>query len=142
MNNLPEDMLLYIKENCYNSNGLLNLKKTNKQFNKLITRFSIQKKICSNLYKNFVNKDINICVNTNCYYDTWDLYEDIYHYGYRRYIHHHQYALNNTTIFINKKEYHIFSPYCSECLKNYVFIGDNKNVINNLTMNQVNIEYK
>jgi hypothetical protein len=108
MNNLPEDMLLYIKKTCYNSSSLLNLKKTNKQFNKLITRFSIQKIICSNLYKNFVNKYRINCININC----------------EKYIH-YQRALNETNIIINNKEYRIFTSYCSKCLKKYVLIDDN-----------------
>ena len=139
MNDLPEDMILYIKENLYDYSDLLNLKKTNKQFDKLVTRFSIIKLM---LYGKILNyKHIEMCINFDCFWDTIDIYENIYHYGYRRYLHYHQYALNQTNIIINNKQYDICSPYCTECLKQYILIGDKKNVINNLIMDQVKIEY-
>ena len=124
MNDLPEDMILYIKENLYDYSDLLNLKKTNKQFDKLITRFSIIKLM---LYGKILNyKHIEMCINVDCFWDTCDIYEDIYHYGYRRYLHHHQCALNKTTIIINNNQYDICSPYCTECLKVHILIGDKK----------------
>ena len=94
------------------------------------------------LYGKFLNyKPTEMCINIDCYYDTWDIYEDIYHYGYRRYIHSHQCALNKTTITINNKQYNTHTPYCSECFMKYVLIGDKKNVRHNLIMDEVNIEY-
>lgn len=118
---------------------LLNLKTTCKSFDNLIPVFYLNKNILE--YKFAIYIPIRMCVNENCYYDTCDIYEDIYHYGYRRYIHTHQYALNHSTITINKEKHNICIPYCCECFKQFVLIGDNNNTVNHLIENKVDIEY-
>ena len=119
---------------------LLNLKISCKYFDKLITQFSIGKLM---LYGKFTNyKPTEMCINIDCYDETLDIYEDVYHQGYRYYIHSHQWALNKNTITINNKQYNIHTPYCSECFTKYVLIGDKPFVRHNLIMDQVNIEYK
>ena len=116
MDYLPKDLILYIKEYFYDYTDLLNLKNTCKDMDKLITDFSLKKLI---LYGKFTNyKHIKLCINIDCYYDTQDIYEDVYYHGYRRYIHSHQDSLNKTIITINNKRYNIFTPYCCECFKN------------------------
>ena len=140
MDYLPGDIICYIKEYFYDYDDLLNLKIACKYFDKLITSFSLGKLM---LYGKFLNyKDTEMCANIDCYDDTCDIYENIYHFGYRRYIHSHQYASNKSFISINKHLYIIDTPYCRECFKKYVLIGDKKNIINNLIIDEVNIEYK
>jgi hypothetical protein len=67
------------------------------------------------------------CINKYCADDTEDIVEHVWNYHYPRYIHHTQFALNETTIVINEKSYDFNSHYCCECLKKYVLVGDNKN---------------
>lgn len=67
------------------------------------------------------------CVNKNCANDTEDIVEYVWNYGYSRYIHHTQFALNETTIVVNGNPYDVNTPYCCECFKKYVLVGDNTN---------------
>ena len=138
MNYIPDDIILYIKELIYYPKDLLNFKITCKSYEKMITTFSLSKL----MIQGKINyKPIEMCINIDCYDDTCDIYENVYNYGYRRYIHYHQYALNKTIITINKNKYKIFTPYCCECFTQYVLIGDKKNVTRNLIIDKVNIEY-
>ena len=86
--------------------------------------FTIAKHKMSKLFGNF-NKCSNLCVNKNCADETEDILEYVWHYGYSRYIHHTQFALNKTTIIVNGKSYDVNTPYCCECFKYYVLVGDN-----------------
>ena len=139
MDNVPDDILLNIKEYIYDYEDLLNLKSTCISFDKLITHFTLGKLMLYGKFNNY--KSTIACVNFDCYWDTGDIFEDVYHNGYRRYIHSHQCALNKTTITINNKQYTTHTPYCSECFTNYVLIGDKPNVRHNLMMDEVNIDY-
>tara|TARA_B110001452_G_scaffold18458_1_gene14989 strand:- start:1030 stop:1449 length:420 start_codon:yes stop_codon:yes gene_type:complete len=139
MDCLPYDIIWYINEYLYDYEDLLNLKITCKSFDKMITAFSLGKLMLAGKFINY--KPIEMCINIDCYDDTWDIYEDVYHAGYRHYIHSHQPSLNQTNMIVNRKQYKMFSPYCSECFMKYVLIGDKKNVTHNLIMDQVNIEY-
>lgn len=139
MNDMPEDIIYYLNEYIHNYQDLLNFKFTCKSFHNSITSFSLAKLM---LYEKFLNyKSVNMCVNIDCYDDTQDIYEEVYNYRNRRYIHWHQDAINKKTITINKKKYNIYSPYCSECFTNYVLIYDKKNVTHNFVMDEVNIDY-
>ena len=134
-----DDIIYYIIDYLYNTEDKLNLKKTCKYFNKYIRQFSLAKKLLVNkltLYSNILN-----CVNIDCYYDTMEIYENIYHYDYQRYIHFHQNALNKTYITINNQKYIIDSPYCCECLKKYILIRDRQNVYDHLSINYIYINY-
>ena len=136
-----DDIVLYIQNFFYDYESLLHLKLVSKYLDNLITSFALAKLM---LYEKFLTyRFMDMCININCYDDTWDIYEDVYYWGPngRRYIHFHQDALNKTGIIINKKKYNIYTPYCSECFTNYVLIGDNKNVRHNLIMNKVNVDY-
>tara|TARA_B100001175_G_C19342448_1_gene558136 strand:- start:341 stop:760 length:420 start_codon:yes stop_codon:yes gene_type:complete len=139
MNDMPEDIIYYLNKYIHNYQDLLNFKFACKSFHNSITSFSLAKLM---LYEKFLNyKSVDMCVNIDCYDDTIDIYEEVYHYGYRRYIHCHQEAINKKTITINKKKFNICSPYCSECFTNNVLIGDKKNVTHNFDMDEVNIDY-
>lgn len=139
MDNISDDIICYIKKYICDYEDLLNLKITCKYFDKMVSRFSIQKLM---LYGKFANyKPIEMCINIDCYDDTCDIFEDVYYYGYRRYIHSRQLSVNHTTMLVNRKPYKMFSSYCSECFMKYVLIGDKKNVKHNLMMDRVDIEY-
>lgn len=138
MNNIPDDIILQLSKLILNPKDLLNFKITCKSYNKIITTFSLSKLI---ILGKINYKPIEMCINNDCYDDTSDIYENVYHYGYRRYIHFHQYALNQELITINKNKYKIFTPYCSECFTQYVLIGDKENFTRNLMIDKVNIEY-
>jgi len=139
MDSLPDDIVRHIQTYCNDYEDLLNLKKTGKYFDQSITSMALRKLMLYGVFSNY-NPTI-ACVNIDCYYDTWDIYEDVYNIGYRRYIHSHQSALNITNATINKKQYQICSPYCCECFKKYVLIGDKNNVTNYLIEEEVNIDY-
>ena len=139
MDCLPDDIVRHIQTYYNDYEDLLNLKKTGKYFDKLITSFALGKLMLYGIFSNY-NSTI-ACVNIDCYYDTWNIYEDVYHAGYRRYIHSHQSALNKAEATINNIRYNICTPYCCECFKQYVLIGDKQNVTDNLIMEEVNIEY-
>lgn len=139
MDCLPDDIIKYINTYLYDYDDLLHLKLTCKYFDNLITSFSLGKLM---LYGKFLNyKSTIACVNIDCYWDTCDVFEYVYHNGYRRYIHSHQDALNKTEVTINKKQYNVCTPYCSECFTNYVLIGDNKNATHNLMIGEINIDF-
>ena len=88
--------------------------------------FIIAKQKLSELFGTFTPRS-EWCVNKNCAEDTEDILEYVWNYGISRYIHHTQFALNKTTIIVNGKPYDVNTPYCCECLKRYVLVGDNKN---------------
>ena len=142
MDFLPDDILQHIKE-CFDDlddfKDLVNLKFTCKNFNQLISSFSLRKLMFRGNFPNY--KPIKMCINRDCFNDTWDIYDDVYNAGYRRYLHHHQPALNNSDVTINGKQYNIHTPYCCECFTTFVLIGDKNNVTHNLMMDRVNIEY-
>lgn len=88
--------------------------------------FTFAKEKLSEVFETFTPHS-KWCVNKNCAADTEDITEYVWNYGNSRYIHHSQFALNETTIIINGKPYDVNTPYCCECFKKYVLVGDNKN---------------
>jgi hypothetical protein len=118
---------------------LLHLKTTCKYFDNLVSAFYVNKSILE--CKLSIYTPRQWCANYECYDDTCEIYEDIYYHGYRRYTHSHQYALNDSVITVNKKKHNINTPYCCECFKKHILIGDNHNIVNHLVENRVYIEY-
>lgn len=124
MDSFPIDIISIIRGNMKNYNDLQSLKLTCKYFNEIITRYLIIKQ---KMYRDLNKKEkIISCANSNCYNETEDLFVDFYREYEGRYIHDHQPAINYDTIYINQRRYKIFSPYCCECYKKYVLIGDKK----------------
>ena len=120
---LPSELIIQISENLDNYNDILNFKKITNEINSIIGRFSIvKKKFLFNIEKE--EKIVERCVNINCYHDTQEIYEDYYYEYYGRYMHSHQDAMNNKIINIDNNVLKVFSPYCCECFKDYVLIGD------------------
>ena len=107
---------------------------------KTISVFAIAKLMLSTKLGLFSYREL--CINPECYEDTYDVFTFIHNYYYTRYLHYRQYALNATTIIVNAKYYNIYSHYCCECLKKFVLVGSNSNVIENYqNSEQVNIIY-
>lgn len=141
MDLFPIDIISIITGNMKNYKDLHSLKLSCKYFNVIITRYSIIKQ---KLYYDLNKKEkIISCANFNCYNETYHLFLDNFRLYSGRYIHCHQPAINYDIIYINKKTYQIFSPYCCECLKKYVLIGDKKeNLVREIKVEDfVDIEY-
>ena len=120
--------------------SLINLKLTSIAMNREISYVDIAKHMLS--AKLGIYEELYLCVNTDCYEDTYDIFTYLHNYGYRRYIHKWQEALNSTTIVVNCKPYKINSPYCCECLKTHILVGSRENVTQNFDLDtQVNIVY-
>ena len=119
---------------------LSTLKTTCKSMYKAISVFAIAKLMLSEKRGLFSFREL--CINQECYEDTYDVFTFIHNYYYTRYLHYRQYALNTTTIIVNAKYYNIHSHYCCECFKKFVLVGSNSNVIENYyNSEQVNIIY-
>ncbi len=141
MNFLPIEIVLIISNNIEECRDIISMKNLCKEYNENIPRFSILKRKVKTIFNN--PKTLNSCVNINCYDETEDLYTDLYREYSGRYIHCHQQSVNFDTIYINKKCYKIFTPYCCECFKKYILIGDKSmdKVKNILIEDFVDIDY-
>lgn len=138
---MPYDIMLTIIEFVkHDYKNLVNLKKTCLVMNKEVTSFTIAKQMLATKIENY--EELFKCVNADCYEDTYDIFTYLHNYGYRRYIHRWQEALNSTKIIVNGKIYSINSPYCCECLKTHILVGTLENVTHNYDHDsQVNIVY-
>ena len=119
---------------------LSTLKTTCKSMYKAISVFAIAKLMLSNKLGLFSFREL--CINPQCYEDTYDVFTFIHNYYYTRYLHYRQYALNTTTMIVNAKCYNIHSHYCCECFKKFVLVGSNSNAIENYqNCEQVNVVF-
>ena len=141
LNAMPYDIIRHILYYvCGDNKSLINLKLTSMFMNREITSFKVAKQML--LTKLGRYEDLFKCVNVDCYEDSYEVFTHLHNYGYRRYIHKWQEALNETTIVVNKKAYKIKNPYCCECLKKHILVGTRENVIENYDLDsQVNIVY-
>jgi hypothetical protein len=138
---LPNDVNRLIVDYLFKDYKFLStLKTTCKSMYKAISVFAIAKLMLSTKLGLFSYREL--CINPECYEDTYDVFTFIHNYYYTRYLHYRQYALNATTIIVNAKYYNIYSHYCCECLKKFVLVGCNSNAIENYhNCEQVNIIY-
>jgi len=138
---LPNDVNRLIFDYLLKDYQFLNaLKTTCKLLYKAISVFDIAKLMLSEKLGLFSFREL--CINPECYEDTYDVFTFIHNYYYTRYLHYRQYALNATTIIVNAKFYNINSHYCCECLKKFVLVGCNSNVIENYqNAEQVNVVF-
>ena len=117
---------------------LAKLKTTCKSMYKAISVFAIAKLMLSTKLGQFSFREL--CINVDCYEDSYDVFTFVHNYYYSRYLHSRQYALNSTRIIVNAKYYNFKSHYCCECLKKFVLVGSNSNVIENFqNSEEVNI---
>jgi hypothetical protein len=138
---LPNDVNKLIVDYLFKDYKFLStLKTTCKSMYKTISVFAIAKLMLTTKLGLFSYREL--CINPECYEDTYDVFTFIHNYYYSRYLHYRQYALNATCIIVNAKYYNIYSHYCCECLKKFVLVGSNSNVIENYqNSEQVNIIY-
>lgn len=108
---------------------LAKLKTTCKSMYKTISVFAIAKQMLSEKLGLFSFREL--CINDDCYDDTYDVFTFVHNYYYSRYLHYRQYALNASSIIVNAKYYNIHSHYCCECFKKFVLVGSNSNAIEN-----------
>jgi len=119
---------------------LSTLKTTCNSMYKTISVFAIAKLMLSEKRGLFSFREL--CINNDCYEDTYDVFTFIHNYYYTRYLHYRQYALNTTTIIVNAKSYNINSHYCCECFKKFVLVGSNSKAIENYEdSEQVNVTF-
>jgi hypothetical protein len=127
---LPNDVGEIINSHLFKDYQFLaKLKTTCKSLYKSISVFAIAKQMLVVKLGQFSFREL--CVNVDCYDDTYDVFTFVHNYYYSRYLHSRQYALNATIIIVNAKYYNIKSHYCCECLKKFVLVGYNSNVIEN-----------
>ena len=127
---LPSDVGEIITSYLFKDHQFLaKLKTTCKSMYKAISVFAIAKLMLSEKLGLFSFRDL--CINVNCYEDTYDVFTFVHNYYYTRYLHSRQYALNSCVVIINAKYYNFKSHYCCECLKKFVLVGSNSNVIEN-----------
>ena len=119
---------------------LSTLKTTCKSMYKAISVFAIAKLMLSEKQGLFSSREL--CINNDCYEDTYDVFTFIHNYYYTRYLHYKQYALNTRCIIVDAKSYNINSHYCCECFKKFVLVGSNSNAIENYQdSEQVNVVF-
>lgn len=118
LNLLPSELIGEITKHMNTSLDLLSYKLINKEICKIIKNFGIMKLKIFELLQNPKHKEL--CVNTNCYYDTIDVFIDKYRQYEGRYIHYHQNAMNFDNVYFNTKQYNAFSPYCHYCFTQHI----------------------
>ena len=138
---LGDDVVEIIISYVKHYNYLALLKRTCVRNNNHISRYSIAKLMLSSRLGLFGFRVV--CINDDCYEDTYDVFKFVHNRYYSRYIHHKQNALNTSAIIINKKYYNINSHYCCECFKKFVLVGSNSNAIENYHNNyqQVHVSF-
>jgi hypothetical protein len=141
MDGISDDLIILISSLLTNYKDILSLKLVCKEYYQVIPKKYIIKLKLENIIINV--KYLKNCANVNCCIETRDLFIDYYRIYEGRYIHCEQPAMNNDTVYINRTQYNVFSPYCCDCCKKYVLLGDkNENYVNNLFCDDfVDIEY-
>ena len=141
LNAMPYDIIMHIINIVKgHTKSLINLKQASITMNREITSFVVARQMLLTKLGHY--EDLFKCVNVDCYEDTYEIFTYLHNYGYRRYIHKWQEALNETTIVVNSKSYKIKTPYCCECFKKHILVGTRENVIENYDLDsQVNIVY-
>jgi hypothetical protein len=136
---LPSDIILFIIKQLGNYEYLIGLNITCKSLSKLISKFALTKEMFAVLFSRFNpyelqkynpnRKYMARCVNERCKEETHNACEYIWeaHDGLG-YVHRKQDAQNTNLMVINKKKFWFRSPYCCECFKRHVLVGNNKNV--------------
>lgn len=91
--------------------------------------FSVARERLEEFFKKFVPTERYECINPACVMDTegavlyiWEANSLAYEHTKR------QKALNTTTMWVWGEKFWFRSPYCCECFKKHVLVGDNKNV--------------
>jgi len=90
--------------------------------------FSVAQEMLQEFFEKFVPTKRSYCINPDCVKDTEDAMLYIWEAHSLAYEHtDRQAALNISTMCVNGKPHWVQSPYCCECFKKHVLVGDNKN---------------
>ena len=126
---LPSEIIAIILGELGNYEYYIGLNITCKSLSNLVSKFSLAKEMLNEFFEKFVPTKREDCINPKCVKETeyamlhiWEAHSLAYEHTQR------QAALNITTMVVNGKKQWIRSPYCCECFKKFVLIGDNKNV--------------
>jgi len=136
---LPSDIILLIIKQLGNYEYAIGLNVTCKSLSKLISKFALTKVAFSVLFSRFNPYELQSynphrkymarCVNERCKEETenacvyiWEAHNGL------GYVHGKQDAQNTNLMVINKKKFWFRSPYCCECFKRHVLVGNNKKV--------------
>ena len=91
--------------------------------------FSVARERLQEFYEKFVPTKRQECINPFCVKETENALLYVWEYGRCAYEHSdRRHALNITTMVVNGKQHWAQSPYCCECFKRHVLVGDNKKV--------------
>ena len=139
---LPLDIMLLIIRQLSNYEYIRGLNITCKSLSKLISKFDVVKEVFSVLFARFNSHELHIynpnrkyvtrCVNEYCKKETekavvyiWECHNGLV---YNHYTHTRQEPQNTNKMMVNGKKFWFRSPYCCECFKKHVLVGNNKNV--------------
>ena len=94
------------------------------------SNFTKAKHLLTATFENNPKPSVNkrVCINSYCYHDSESALLYVWEANGFGYEHTKQDALMNTKMMVNGKQYPINSPYCCECFKKFVLIGDNNKV--------------
>jgi len=136
---LPSDIILFIVKQLGNYEYSIGLNITCKSLSKLISKFALTKVAFSVLFSRFnpyelqsynpLRKYMARCVNERYEEETKNACVYIWEaHNWVTYKHIRQEAQNTNLMVINKKKFWFRSPYCCECFKRHVLVGNNKKV--------------
>ena len=114
MEALSADMVLHIISFLKNQNHLLNFKLSYKFVNSILTN----KIMLACQFKHYTKR--KLCVNKNCYEDTWEICTHVHNYCIYNYQDKHQEAINERVMELGSKRYTVISPYCLDCFISFV----------------------
>ena len=114
MEALSTDMVLHITSFVKKQNHLLNFKLSSKFVNSIITN----KIMLECQFKQYTKR--KLCINKNCYEDTWEVCTHVHNYCVYHYQHKHQEAINERVMELGSKRYTVISPYCLDCFISFV----------------------
>ena len=89
--------------------------------------FSVARERLQEFFEKFVPTKRKECINPFCVKDTKSAVQYIWHAHWPEYVHKRQTALNETTMLVWGEKFWFRSPYCCECFKKHVLVGDNPN---------------
>jgi hypothetical protein len=114
MEALSTDIVLHITSFLKNQNHLISFKLSYKFVNSILTNkimFACQ-------FKHYTKR--KLCINKNCYEDTWEICTHVHNYCIYNYQHKHQEAINERVMELGSKRYTVISPYCLDCFISFV----------------------
>jgi hypothetical protein len=127
---LPSEIIAIIVADLGKYEYYIGLNTTCKSLSNLVSKFSLTREMLNEFFEKFVPTKREDCINPKCVKETeyamlhiWEARSLAYEHTCR------QAALNVTTMVVNGVKQWIRSPYCCECFKKHVLVGENNNVV-------------